>query len=135
MKQKKLINILLIIIAIAFITTVIYAISTKQKLSLSPAPTSTSTPATAPNNIIQQNSFSKNETELIIETIEKFGAKGEKILQINKMTNSKVGVMTGNPDSYGPKRGGATGYSSGTIYYLIKNDGNWEIESTSTWVE
>jgi len=92
-------------------------------------------PSTSIDNIIQQSGFSKDEAELIIKAVIKAGAKKEEILQINKMTNGKVGVMTGDPNSYGPKRGGAMGYSAGKLYYLVEKDSNWEVESTSMWVE
>lgn len=90
-------------------------------------------PSTSIDNIIQQSGFSKDE--LIIEAVIKAGAKREEILQINKKTNGKVGVMTGDPNFYGPKEGGAMGYSAGKLYYLVEKDSNWEVESTSMWVE
>jgi len=87
------------------------------------------------DNLIQQSGFSKAEAELIIEAVVKAGTKREEILQINKMSNGKVGVVTGNPNSYGPKKGGSIGYSAGTLYYLIKKGEVWEVESKSMWVE
>jgi hypothetical protein len=121
MKQKRFISFLLIAVTIALVGTGIYVVSTRQTLSSIP--------------IIQQNGFSNDDAELIIDAVVRAGAKRKEILQINEMINGKVGVITGDSDSYGPKRGGGIGYNGGTLYYLIKNGGEWQIESTVEWIE